>query len=140
MIKESPFSPAAAVYRKVVKAGDYWMETVKAGQIFRIVDLEGNQAADTLFFSARDPSERYSAENTLRDQLHQKFRLVDSLADALTPAVAGVLLVREDVELMASMGIRAARFGVEWSRLIPEEGRPDPAAVERYRQEIAYMR
>lgn len=41
-------------------------------------------------------------ENTLRDQLHQKFRLVDSLADALTPAVAGVLLVREDVELMST--------------------------------------
>lgn len=47
---------------------------------------------------------------------------------------------REDVDLMASMGIRAARFGVEWSRLIPQEGRPDPAAAARYREEIEYMR
>jgi beta-glucosidase len=47
---------------------------------------------------------------------------------------------REDVDLMASMGIRAARFGVEWSRLVPEEGRPDPAAAARYREEIEYMR
>lgn len=28
---------------------------------------------------------------------------------------------REDTDLMASLGIRAARFGVEWSRLVPEE-------------------
>jgi len=47
---------------------------------------------------------------------------------------------REDVDLMASLGIRAARFGVEWSRLVPEPGRPDPAAAARYRQEIEYMR
>jgi len=68
MIKESNLSPAAAVIRQTVKAGGYWLEKVKAGQIFRIVDLEGNQAADTLFYSAVDPSERYSAENTIREQ------------------------------------------------------------------------
>lgn len=68
MIKESAFSPAAAVYRKTVKAGDYWMEIVRAGQTLRIVDLEGNQAADTLFFSAADPAERYSATDTIREQ------------------------------------------------------------------------
>ena len=33
-----------------------------------IVDLEGNQAADTLFYSAADPAERYCAMNTLRAQ------------------------------------------------------------------------
>ncbi|MGB1222127.1 MAG: urea amidolyase associated protein UAAP2, partial [Alcanivoracaceae bacterium] len=32
------------------------------------LDLEGNQAADTLFFNASDPSERYSAVDTLREQ------------------------------------------------------------------------
>jgi beta-glucosidase len=47
---------------------------------------------------------------------------------------------REDVDLMADMGIRAARFGVEWSRLVPEEGRPDASAAARYREEIEYMR
>ncbi|MEA4837037.1 MAG: urea carboxylase-associated family protein [Rhodospirillaceae bacterium] len=68
MIKESIFSPADAAYRRVIEAGDYWMEIVRAGQIFRILDLEGNQAADTLFFSAADPSERYSAIDTIREQ------------------------------------------------------------------------
>lgn len=68
MIKESSLKPLDAVYRETVLAGDYWMQVVKAGQTFRILDLEGNQAADTLFFSASDPSERYSAIDTIREQ------------------------------------------------------------------------
>ena len=54
--------------RKVIGAGDYWIETVKQGQTLRIIDLEGNQAADTLFYSAADPAERYSAVDTIREQ------------------------------------------------------------------------
>jgi len=41
---------------------------IKKGQVFRILDLEGNQAVDTLFFNARDPEERYSAADTVRAQ------------------------------------------------------------------------
>jgi urea carboxylase-associated protein 1 len=36
--------------------------------VLRIVDLEGNQAVDTLFFNAADPHDRYSAVDTLRAQ------------------------------------------------------------------------
>ena len=68
MTKTSTLSPDTASYRKVVPAGDYWIHKVRADQIFRIVDLEGNQAADTLFYSAADPAERYSAVDTIREQ------------------------------------------------------------------------
>ena len=68
MIRESNLKPESASYREVVLAGDYWMQVVKAGQTFRILDLEGNQAADTLFYSAADPAERYSAMDTIRHQ------------------------------------------------------------------------
>lgn len=68
MIIESKLQADDAVYREVVKAGDYWLHKVKNGQTFRILDLEGNQAADTLFFNATDTSERYSAMDTLREQ------------------------------------------------------------------------
>jgi len=68
MIIESKLQADDAVYREVVKAGDYWLHKVKNGQTFRILDLEGNQAADTLFFNANDTSERYSAMDTLREQ------------------------------------------------------------------------
>lgn len=68
MIVESMLEPNNAMFREVVGAGDYWLKKVKNGQTFRILDLEGNQAADTLFFNANDPSERYSAVDTLREQ------------------------------------------------------------------------
>ena len=66
MLKESSLTPATAVYRRVIPAGDYWIMRVEADQVFRIVDLEGNQAADTLFFRANDTAERYSAVDTIR--------------------------------------------------------------------------
>ncbi|MGD1932924.1 MAG: urea amidolyase associated protein UAAP2 [Candidatus Phaeomarinobacter sp.] len=68
MIKESYLAPDNAVYRQTLEAGDYWMYVVKKGQVLRILDLEGNQAADTLFYSAADPTERYSAIDTIREQ------------------------------------------------------------------------
>ena len=68
MIVESERTAEQASYRKVVPAGDYWMEPLKQGQTLRILDLEGNQAADTLFFSLADPVERYSAMDTIREQ------------------------------------------------------------------------
>ena len=68
MIVESNKNSSDAAFRKVVDAGDYWLETVKKGQTIRILDLEGNQAADTLFFNAHDTAERYSAIDTIREQ------------------------------------------------------------------------
>jgi urea carboxylase-associated protein 1 len=64
----SQFAHESAIYRKIVLAGDYWIEVVKAGQTIRLLDVEGNQAADTLFYSASDPGERYSAVDTIREQ------------------------------------------------------------------------
>ncbi len=68
MIKESLLNAEDAVSRETVAAGDYYMKVVNAGQTVRILDLEGNQAADTLFYNANDPGERYSAVDTVREQ------------------------------------------------------------------------
>lgn len=57
-----------AFFREVIEAGDYYIGVVKAGETFRILDLEGNQAADTVFFNANNPAERYSAMDTIREQ------------------------------------------------------------------------
>lgn len=65
---ESPLSAAEAIYRFTLPAGEGWLHEVKRGQTFRILDLEGNQAADTLFFNASDPEDRYSAIDTIRAQ------------------------------------------------------------------------
>lgn len=68
MRKDSTLDASAARYRKVVPAGDYWMHVVRRGETLRILDLEGNQAADTLFYNADDPAEHYSACDTIREQ------------------------------------------------------------------------
>ena len=68
MITESLLNPAEAPFQQQVNAGDYWFQRIEAGQTLRITDLEGNQAADTLFFNADDTAERYSMSDTLRGQ------------------------------------------------------------------------
>ena len=60
--------PEAAVYTAVIAAGEPFMTEVKAGQTLRLLDLEGNQAVDTLFYCARNPRERYDVQRTLRKQ------------------------------------------------------------------------
>jgi len=67
-LTESPLDPAAAILDAIVRAGEPWMKELRQGQTLRIVDLEGNQAVDTLFYNARDPGERYSAVDTIRAQ------------------------------------------------------------------------
>ena len=68
MIVESALDSKNAVLDQVCDAGDPWMAVVKKGQIFRILDLEGNQAVDTLFYNADNPEERYSAVDTIARQ------------------------------------------------------------------------
>ena len=64
----APLEPTRALFNQVIAAGEPWMGTVQRGQILRIVDLEGNQAVDTLFYNAHDTEERYSAVDTIRAQ------------------------------------------------------------------------
>lgn len=64
----SKLDPRQAGYRAIIKAGDPWIHEIKCGQTLRIVDLEGNQAVDTLFYSAADYADRYSFQDTIRSQ------------------------------------------------------------------------
>lgn len=65
---ESPRNPEAAVYDRVIPAGEGWMYELQPGQVLRIVDLEGNQAADTLLYDADNPEDHYSAVRTIGAQ------------------------------------------------------------------------
>jgi uncharacterized protein len=66
-IQASPLDRKDARLSRVIGAGDYGFERISAGETLRIVDIEGNQSADTLFYCASDPSERYSAIDTIRE-------------------------------------------------------------------------
>lgn len=64
----SSLHPDAALENFIVEAGDSFVYEIRRGQTVRIVDLEGNQAVDTLFYNAHDYADRYSAQDTIREQ------------------------------------------------------------------------
>jgi urea carboxylase-associated protein 1 len=45
-----------------------WSGIVRKGETIRIIDSEGQQAVDTIFYRADDFAERYSAQDTVRAQ------------------------------------------------------------------------
>jgi len=91
-IVESPFRVEDAVYRAIIPAGEPFVKTLAAGQHFRILDLEGNQAVDTLFYDADDPQACYSAVDTIRAQgniyLTAGSRLLSKRGDLLATITA----------------------------------------------------
>ncbi|BCH62790.1 urea carboxylase [Agrobacterium vitis] len=61
-------TPDTAVQDHVIAAEAPFSTVVKKGQILRIEDSYGQQAIDTLFYNAKDFSERYSNQDTMREQ------------------------------------------------------------------------
>lgn len=57
-----------AIFDCIVPPGEPLVKEIAAGQYLRILDVEGNQAVDTLFYNAYDYAERYSAQDTIRAQ------------------------------------------------------------------------
>jgi len=88
----SSLRPEAALESFIVEAGDPFVREIRCGQILRIVDLEGNQAVDTLFYNAHDYSDRYSAQDTVREQgniyLTTGTRLLSTQGNVLLTIVA----------------------------------------------------
>jgi urea carboxylase-associated protein 1 len=68
LLKQSDRDPKQALSDVVVGSGEPYVGKIARGQVFRIVDLEGNQAVDTLFYCVADLRERYSAADTVRMQ------------------------------------------------------------------------
>jgi urea carboxylase-associated protein 1 len=64
----SALDPRLADVDVTLPSGQGWTRELDPGDVFRIVDLEGNQAVDTLFYNSRELDERYSATETIRGQ------------------------------------------------------------------------
>jgi len=92
ILHESRLNPDLAVADEICAAGEPWVKQINKGQTFRIVDLEGNQAVDTLFFNAHQVTERYSATDTIRRQnrlyLTTGSRLYSNLGKVMLTIVA----------------------------------------------------
>src|SRR4030081_3729439 len=68
MIQSSPRLPEDAIFSATVEAGDSFVHEILQGQFICIIDLEGNQAVDTLFYNAHNYADRYSPQDTIREQ------------------------------------------------------------------------
>jgi hypothetical protein len=64
----SNLDPALARYDHIIPATGPWSGLVHKGESLRIVDVEGCQAVDTLFYNAHDHGERYSMQDTMLAQ------------------------------------------------------------------------
>ncbi|MBC7513653.1 MAG: urea carboxylase-associated family protein [Herminiimonas sp.] len=65
---ESRLEIAHAASDTLQPAGEPWLHRMTRGQVLRIIDLEGNQAVDTIFYNANDTAERYSVTDTFQRQ------------------------------------------------------------------------
>ena len=61
----APHEKGATIYDYVIPARAPWSGIVRRGQTLRLIDLEGNQAVDCILYNAADPTERYSAAQTI---------------------------------------------------------------------------
>ena len=64
-----PSPPAGEILLdEVVPPGRPWGRRIGNGDMLRLIDLEGQQAVDFLCYDAEDPTDRYSATNTVKVQ------------------------------------------------------------------------
>jgi urea carboxylase-associated protein 1 len=105
----------------VVPAGEPWSGRLRSGQRFRIVDLEGNQAVDTLFYNAADTDEHYSAQDTIGAQrrlyLTQGSVLMSNLGRPMLEIVADTCGRHDTVGGACSAESNTVRYALDKRRL-----------------------
>ncbi|MBQ9780681.1 MAG: glycoside hydrolase family 1 protein [Clostridia bacterium] len=71
-----------------------------------------------------------------------RFAAQGKIKDSTTPVRADDHYARfkEDIDLMAEMGLQIYRFGIEWSRIEPQRGMYSEEVISHYREEIEYMK
>ena len=62
----SPASSGEVLSDETLAPGQSWSRVLTAGQVLRVIDIEGHQGVDFLCYNADNPDERYHAPNTLK--------------------------------------------------------------------------
>lgn len=107
--------PAKAIAVHDIPAEAPWSGFVKKGETIRIIDLEGQQAVDTLFYRADDFAERYSSQDTLRVQgsayVSTGTRLISNEGRLMATVVADTSGFHDTSAGACSCEANTARFG-----------------------------
>jgi len=112
----SPRDPATAALAFDIPARKPWSHLVKKGETLRIVDALGQQAVDTLFYNAHDYTERYSAQDTLREQ-------------GSAYVVAGTALVSNEGRIMARVVANTGGAHDTSAGRVPARATPSASAI-----------
>ena len=130
---DSNLDPKNAVYDEEIRARQPWSKVIQTGQILRIIDLQGNQAVDTLFYNAHDTSERYSAPDTVVRQgnifITTGTELMSSDGNVMMTVVGDTCGRHDTVGGACSMESNSVRYGLQKKHL--------HACVENYLLELS---
>ena len=114
-MEQSPNEPGRIVSDEVLPARAYWHRRLSRGSTLRIVDLEGQQAVDTLIYDAVDTSIRYNAANTIKlakiIYLSKGRVLYDDLARPLMTIVDDTVGRHDTLAGACSREINMVRYG-----------------------------
>ncbi|MEZ5785660.1 MAG: DUF1989 domain-containing protein [Xanthobacteraceae bacterium] len=115
IMEPSSIVPGRIVSDEVLPARAYWHKRLSQGSVLRIVDLEGQQAVDTLIFDASDTAVRYNAANTIKlaktIYLAKGCVLYDDLARPLMTIVDDTVGRHDTLAGACSREINMVRYG-----------------------------
>jgi urea carboxylase-associated protein 1 len=110
-------SPADAILDEVIAARAPWSHILKRGQTMRLIDVEGQQALDALFYAHPDTAERYSVQDTLREQgsayVGPGTKLISNEGRVMARIVADTSGRHDTLAGCCSCESNAVRFGEE---------------------------
>jgi urea carboxylase-associated protein 1 len=111
----SPLDMSSASYAMDIPAERPWSRVIRRGQTLRIIDSEGQQAVDALFYRADDHAERYSAQDTMRVQgaayIGIGTQLISSEGRAMMTVIADTCGRHDTSAGCCSCESNAVRFG-----------------------------
>lgn len=117
MIQVSPRLAEDAIFSAIVEAGDPFVHEILKGQFLRIVDLQGNQAVDILFYNAHNYADRYSAQDTIREQknvyLTTGTRLISTTRNVMLTIVADTCGRHDTLGGACSAESNMVRYAIE---------------------------
>jgi uncharacterized protein len=106
----------AVVSDDIIPAGKPWGRLIRRGEVLRIVDLHGRQAVDFLCYDAADPSDRYSAMNTVKMQgnvfVHKGTVLYSDRGNALFTVIEDTCGSHDTIAGCCSEANNFLRYGV----------------------------
>ena len=102
---------------EIVPARAPWSGPIRKGQTLRIEDTHGCQAVDTLFYAEQDMGERYSAQDTLREQgsayITTGTKLLSNRGNVMLTVVADSCGLHDTCAGACSCESNSVRFGHE---------------------------